>query len=158
MTESSRQNVTKFHRVQTWGKVGHSSLLLRPVFHSSSFRMVRMFAVTSRCDVLNHGPLPAAILLSWLCCGWSALPQHLACWFNGMWSAVVPFFSDGLKRFYTLPAVILCFYFCLFKENESHGGADSQVRVRSRATLGTEAWRRISQLSLGGISWVPADL
>ena len=98
MTESWRQNVTKFHRVQTWEKLGHSLLLLGPVSHSSSFRMVRMFVVTSRCDILNHGPLPAATLLSWLCCVWSALPQHLACLFNGMWSAVVPFFSDGLKE------------------------------------------------------------
>ena len=158
MTESSRQNVTKFHRVQTWEKLGHSLLFLRSVFHSSSFRMIRMFLVTSRCDILNHWPLPAATLRSWLWCDWSALPQHLACLSNGIRSAVVPFFSIGLKRSYTLPAVILCFYFCWFKENESHGGADSLVWVRSRATLGTEAWRGISQLSLGWISWVPADL
>ena len=80
MTESSRQNVTKFHRVQTWEKLGRSLLLLGSVFHSSSFRMIRMFLVTSRCDILNHWPLPAATLRSWLWCDWSALPQHwLAC-------------------------------------------------------------------------------
>lgn len=157
MTESSRQNVTKFHTVQTWGKVGHSSLLLRPVFHSSSFRMVRMFAVTSRCDVLEPWAPPAAILLSWLCCGWSALPQHLACWFNGMWSAVVPFFSDGLKRFYTLPAVILCLFLLVQGKWESWG---SRLTGPSEKQGYPRYWslKKDLQLSLGGISWVLADL
>lgn len=54
-------------------------LLLRPVIHSSSFRIFRMSVVTNRCDRLNHGPLPASALLPWLPCGHRMRPQSLTC-------------------------------------------------------------------------------
>lgn len=121
MTESSStKNVTKFHRVQNWGSRTLFATSVS-VSHSFSLEWARMFAVTSRCDVLNHGPPPCShtpVMTLLLEC----TSQHLACWFNGMWSAVVPFFSDGLKRFkHTSSSHLMCFYFCLFKENESHG-------------------------------------